>query len=90
MCFTASASERLSMHHEDYFSASQPARILGGGLPYCTEWAEICKCAGTETIQNLGRDGELRASRFRSVCWLNYLRILPDDHTQVLPRAFGH
>lgn len=81
---TASASERLSMHHEDHFSASQPARVLGGGLPYCAEWAEICKCAGTEAIQNLGRDGELRASRFRSVCWLNYLRILPDDHTQWL------
>lgn len=81
---TASASERLGMQHEDHFSENQPPRVLGGGLPYCAEWAEICKCAGTEAIQNLGRAGEMRASRFRSVCWMIYLQILPDDHTQWL------
>ncbi|KAK3865498.1 hypothetical protein Pcinc_028894 [Petrolisthes cinctipes] len=81
---SASSSEKLSVRQDDHFSSSQPARVLGAGLPYCAEWAEICKCAGTEMMQNLGRTGEMRASRFRSVCWFIYLKILPPDHTQWL------
>ncbi|XP_063607723.1 TBC1 domain family member 5-like isoform X4 [Penaeus indicus] len=81
---TAAPTERLSMRQEDHFSATQPTRVLGGGLPYAAEWAQICKCAGTDVMQTLGQSGEMRASRFRSVCWRIYLGVLPGDHTQWL------
>ncbi|XP_042875474.1 TBC1 domain family member 5-like isoform X4 [Penaeus japonicus] len=81
---TAAPTERLSMRQEDHFSATQPTRVLGGGLPYAAEWAQICKCAGTDAMQSLGQSGEMRASRFRSVCWRIYLGVLPGDHTQWL------
>lgn len=74
------------MRQEDHFSATQPTRVLGGGLPYAAEWAQICKCAGTDVMQTLGQSGEMRASRFRSVCWRIYLGVLPGDHTQVNDR----
>lgn len=81
---SGSSSERLCVRNEDHFSAGQPSRVLGGGLPYCTEWAEVCRCAGTPVIQTLGRSGEMRASRFRSVCWMIYLQILPKNHSEWL------
>uniref|UniRef100_A0A0P4WL95 Rab-GAP TBC domain-containing protein n=1 Tax=Scylla olivacea TaxID=85551 RepID=A0A0P4WL95_SCYOL len=81
---SGASSDQLSLRREDHFSANQPPRLLGGGLPYSAEWAEVCRCVGTPVIQNLGRSGEMRASRFRSVCWMVYLQILPDNHTNWL------
>ncbi|XP_064082066.1 TBC1 domain family member 5-like isoform X4 [Macrobrachium nipponense] len=77
-------AERLSVRNEDHFSVGQPGRVLGGALPYEQEWIQICNCAGTECIQNLGRTGEMRTCRFRSICWFLYLGVLPGDHTQWL------
>lgn len=77
-------AERLSVRNEDHFSVGQPGRVLGGAMPYEQEWIQICNCAGTECIQNLGRTGEMRTCRFRSICWFLYLGVLPGDHTQWL------
>ncbi|XP_068207328.1 TBC1 domain family member 5 isoform X2 [Palaemon carinicauda] len=81
---SGAATERLSSRSEDHFSVSHRGRLLGGTMPYEQEWIQICKCAGTESIQNLGRTGEMRTCRFRSICWFLYLGVLPEDHTQWL------
>ncbi|CAL4159757.1 unnamed protein product, partial [Meganyctiphanes norvegica] len=75
----------ISLHQEDHFCTGDQNRMLSGSLAYSEEWAKICALsADPDSLISLGRSGELRACRFRAVCWMVYLGVLPKDHTQWL------
>ncbi|XP_070535414.1 TBC1 domain family member 5-like isoform X2 [Ptychodera flava] len=50
---------------------------------YCQEWQNLFGSSNyMSIIRSQGFKGNLRSSRFRSVCWRLYLECLPDDQSQ--------
>ncbi|MBN3314353.1 TBCD5 protein, partial [Atractosteus spatula] len=52
-------------------------------ISYRKEWDELfLNCNYLARIRQKGINGQLRSSRFRSVCWKLYLDVLPEDKSQ--------
>uniref|UniRef100_A0A8C2K1I5 TBC1 domain family member 5 n=1 Tax=Cyprinus carpio TaxID=7962 RepID=A0A8C2K1I5_CYPCA len=58
---------------------------------YRTEWDDLFQNNNyLAQIRQAGINGQLRSSRFRSVCWKLYLDVLPEDKTQWIRRTKEH
>uniref|UniRef100_A0A8C2K2A0 TBC1 domain family member 5 n=1 Tax=Cyprinus carpio TaxID=7962 RepID=A0A8C2K2A0_CYPCA len=56
-----------------------------------TEWDDLFQNNNyLAQIRQAGINGQLRSSRFRSVCWKLYLDVLPEDKTQWIRRTKEH
>ncbi|NXG32082.1 TBCD5 protein, partial [Dromaius novaehollandiae] len=69
------SNENGSMHHS--------ADSDGTFISYSKEWEELFVNNNyLATIRLKGINGQLRSSRFRSVCWKLFLEVLPQDRSQ--------
>ncbi|KTF99825.1 hypothetical protein cypCar_00004510 [Cyprinus carpio] len=58
---------------------------------YRKEWDDLFQNNNyLAQIRQAGINGQLRSSRFRSVCWKLYLDVLPEDKTQWISRTKEH
>lgn len=48
------------------------------------EWKYLFKFTNIDVLRDIAIKGELRASRFRSVCWRLFLELLPSESTEWL------
>lgn len=73
--------------HPDSMENSQP---LGGSYThsYSTEWERLFgKPNFLKALRDHGLRGNLRSSRFRSICWKLYLEVLHEDKSQWLVKT---
>ncbi|NXA51557.1 TBCD5 protein, partial [Nothocercus julius] len=69
------SNENGSMHHSP--------DSAGTFISYSKEWEELFVNNNyLATIRLKGINGQLRSSRFRSVCWKLFLEVLPQDRSQ--------
>ncbi|XP_007562722.1 TBC1 domain family member 5 isoform X2 [Poecilia formosa] len=60
-------------------------------LSYRKEWDDLFLNSNyLARIRQAGVNGQLRSSRFRSVCWKLYLEVLPEDKGQWIKRTKEH
>uniref|UniRef100_A0A8D0C7J7 TBC1 domain family member 5 n=1 Tax=Salvator merianae TaxID=96440 RepID=A0A8D0C7J7_SALMN len=60
----------------------------GTFLPYSKEWEELFVNNNyLATIRLKGINGQLRSSRFRSVCWKLFLNVLPSDRSEWISKT---
>ncbi|KAK1172990.1 TBC1 domain family member 5-like isoform X1 [Acipenser oxyrinchus oxyrinchus] len=60
-----------------------PSESEGTCISYRKEWEELfLNCNYLARIRQKGLNGQLRSSRYRSVCWKLYLDVLPEDKSQ--------
>ena len=64
---------------------SQLHQVICPGQSYETEWKKLCESTqvSLEGLISLALTGQLRVCRFRSICWLLFLKVLHGDHLQV-------
>nr|XP_006823900.1 PREDICTED: TBC1 domain family member 5-like isoform X1 [Saccoglossus kowalevskii]XP_006823901.1 PREDICTED: TBC1 domain family member 5-like isoform X2 [Saccoglossus kowalevskii] len=61
---------------DNYFKETKHSTFTS----YCEEWQRLFGCHNyMSVIKKQGFNGNLRSSRFRSVCWRLYLDCLPED-----------
>uniref|UniRef100_H3DK54 TBC1 domain family member 5 n=1 Tax=Tetraodon nigroviridis TaxID=99883 RepID=H3DK54_TETNG len=66
-------------------SSSQPPSTC---LSYRKEWDDLFLNSNyLARIREAGISGQLRSSRFRSVCWKLYLEVLPEDKSQWISKT---
>ncbi|NWU59606.1 TBCD5 protein, partial [Dromas ardeola] len=64
-------------------SAQHTSDSVGTFISYSKEWEELFVNNNyLATIRLKGINGQLRSSRFRSVCWKLFLEVLPQDRSQ--------
>uniref|UniRef100_A0A452IE44 TBC1 domain family member 5 n=1 Tax=Gopherus agassizii TaxID=38772 RepID=A0A452IE44_9SAUR len=74
----------LNKPEEDCWREGKGARgFLACAVPSIKEWEELFVNNNyLATIRLKGINGQLRSSRFRSVCWKLFLNVLPQDRSQ--------
>ncbi|KAM4705882.1 TBC1 domain family member 5 [Rhinophrynus dorsalis] len=84
-CDTSKEDEGMSVVEKRTNPASDSEQIF---ISYSKEWEELFVNNNyLATIRLKGINGQLRSSRFRSVCWKLFLNVLPQDRSQWISKT---
>ncbi|XP_063778248.1 TBC1 domain family member 5 isoform X1 [Pseudophryne corroboree] len=82
----------IGKHNEEIFVDEKRSNLVSSPeqifISYSKEWEELFVNSNyLATIRLKGINGQLRSSRFRSVCWKLFLNVLPQDRSQWISKT---
>ncbi|KAA0710243.1 TBC1 domain family member 5 [Triplophysa tibetana] len=78
----------LQNYNKNIDQESQESAVESMFQSYSKEWDDLFQNSNyLARIRQAGINGQLRSSRFRSVCWKLYLDVLPEDKSQWIRRT---